>query len=198
MLINDFIDGKHIKNVFDAFLQENPNVIELNDNQKNCVLFGYKIEDYIDFTKPVEDCINNDNLFRTLPSYYLNRIVEDKKYLFIGSKANLKKEMDFLVPSLFDSLFTKMKEKDVVLRSNSKIIIFQNTDNLSSINVKEINFSDNIKDAKSFVSSYNALVKDNSIIAKYCSELEEENRQLKQEVEDLRYKIQNPNLSTWA
>jgi len=198
MLINDFIDGKHIKNVFEAFLQENPNIIELNDNQKNSILFGYKIEDFIDFSKPIEDCIDNDKLFRTLPSYYLNRTVEDKKYLFIGNKTKLKKEMDFLVPSLFDSLFVEMKNRDVILRSNSKLIIFQNINNLSEIDVKTINFSDNIKDVKSFITSYNSLIKNNSIIAKYCSELEEENRLLRQEIEDLRYKIQNTNISTWA
>lgn len=198
MLINDFIDGKHIKNVFEAFLQENPNIIELNDNQKNSILFGYKIEDFIDFSKPIEDCIDNDKLSRNIPGYFLNRTVEDKKYLFIGNKSALKKEMDFLVPSLFDSLFLEMKNKDVILRSTSKIIVFQNINNLSEVNVKTINFSDDIKDAKSFITSYNALVKNNTVIAKYCSELEEENRLLKQEVEDLRYKIQNTNLSTWA
>lgn len=216
MIINDFYDGKHIESTVKNILSNEASFRKLTIYEKHVLMHG-NIQDYFVEGEDAQSKIDVDALKNSLHQYTLinlqdieNSIQNDpdsasyypsyteEVYLFFSNKNGLKKEFDILVPSVFESLYYEMKQKDIITKATSSHIAFSNLQELSSISVEKVNFTHNLEEATSVIKSYGALLNNNKVIAKYCNELEEENRRLVKENIDLQQRLNNRNISSWA
>jgi len=215
MIINDFYDGKHIESTVKNILSNEASFRKLTIYEKHVLVHG-NIQTYFTEGEDAQSKIDVDALKNSLHQYTLSNLQDiensiqndpdsyyhssyvQEVYLFFSNKNGLKKEFDILVPSVFESLYYEMKQKDIITKATSSHIAFSNLQELSSISVEKVNFTHNLEEATSVIKSYGALLNNNKVIAKYCNELEEENRRLVKENIDLQQRLNNRNISSWA
>ena len=216
MIINDFYDSKHIESTVRNILSNELSFRKLTIYEKHVLVHG-NIQDYFVEGEDAQSKIDVDALKNSLHQYTLINLQDiensiqnnldsasyypsytEEVYLFFSNKNGLKKEFDILVPSVFESLYYEMKQKDIITKATSSHIAFSNLQELSSISVEKVNFTHNLEEATSVIKSYGALLNNNKVIAKYCNELEEENRRLVKENIDLQQRLNNRNISSWA
>lgn len=215
MIINDFYDSKHIESTVRNILSNDSSFRKLSIYENHALIHG-DIQNYFIEGEDAQSKIDVDALKNSLHQYTLSNLQDiensiqnnpdspyhssyaQEAYLFFSNKTALKKEFDILVPSVFESLYYEMKQMNIITKATSNYIAFSNLGELSSINIEKVNFTHNLEEATSVIKSYGALLNNNKVIAKYCNELEEENRRLVKENIDLQQRLNNRNISSWA